>query len=63
LLGCPLIGLYPYLSLTRLNLHCGLINTFWPKQPLVLLSRTGVSCKPLVVTLTSTCSSFSRLYV
>ncbi|VUZ49316.1 unnamed protein product [Hymenolepis diminuta] len=44
----------PYLSLTRLNPHCGLINTFWSKQVLVFCSKTGVSCVPLVVILTPT---------
>ncbi|VUZ57380.1 unnamed protein product, partial [Hymenolepis diminuta] len=52
LLRCPFIAFVPYLSLTHLNPHCDLINTHWPKQLLVFYSRIGVSCQPLVVTLT-----------
>ncbi|VUZ40847.1 unnamed protein product [Hymenolepis diminuta] len=60
LLRCLLIAFVPYLSLTQLNLHCDLINTFWPSQILVLCSVTVVhvvSCQPLVVTPTPTNSN------
>ncbi|VUZ41798.1 unnamed protein product [Hymenolepis diminuta] len=43
LLRFSLIAFVPYLSLTRLNPHCGLTNTFWPDQFLVFCSKTVVS--------------------
>ncbi|VUZ52400.1 unnamed protein product [Hymenolepis diminuta] len=51
---CRLIAFVPHSSFTRLSPYCDMINTFWPKQFLVLCSRTGVNCHPLVVTLTAT---------
>ncbi|KAM3185589.1 hypothetical protein ACTXT7_006043 [Hymenolepis weldensis] len=50
----PLIVFVPYLSLTRLNPHYGLINTFWPKQLLAFCSRTGVDCQPSIIILAPT---------
>ncbi|KAM3184711.1 hypothetical protein ACTXT7_007807 [Hymenolepis weldensis] len=51
------------ISLTRLNPHSGLLNTFWPGRFLVFWSVTvgpGVSYQPLVVTLTPTASLISH---
>ncbi|VUZ49672.1 unnamed protein product, partial [Hymenolepis diminuta] len=42
LLRCSPIAFVPYHSLTRQNRHCGLINTFWPSQLLVLWFVTVV---------------------
>ncbi|VUZ57349.1 unnamed protein product, partial [Hymenolepis diminuta] len=50
---CLLIAFVPYLSFVLFNPR-GLINIFWAKQHLVFCSRTGVSCQPLVGTLTPT---------
>ncbi|VUZ57770.1 unnamed protein product, partial [Hymenolepis diminuta] len=61
LLRCLLIASVLYLSLTRLNPHCGLINKFWPSRLLISCSRTGVSCQPLVVILTPTIPYFSLI--
>ncbi|VUZ56310.1 unnamed protein product, partial [Hymenolepis diminuta] len=49
LLRCPLIAFVLYLSRIRLNPHCDLINTYWPKYLLFFCSRNGVSCQPLVI--------------
>ncbi|VUZ43305.1 unnamed protein product, partial [Hymenolepis diminuta] len=52
-LRCLLIAFVPYLSYC-VNLHRGLINTFWSKHLSVFCSRTSVSCQPLVVILVPT---------
>ncbi|VUZ43616.1 unnamed protein product, partial [Hymenolepis diminuta] len=62
LLRCLIVA-FVSLTLTRLNPHCNLINTFWRSQLLVFCSTIVLLvliCQPLVVTQTATPSTLSR---